>query len=147
VRRFAKFFTLPLAEQRDIVEAIVCLAIARLLLLVPFRWLEPVIGRPQARSDGPTGALGPHENAAACAVRRAILRVGGRLPWHSSCLVRALAAAIMLRRRRLPATLQLGVRGGSATELSAHAWLKCGEIDVVGAEIAAEFTPIAGFRA
>jgi hypothetical protein len=147
VRRLAKFFALPLPEQRDIAEALLCLAGARLLLLVPFRWLAPLIGRPQARADCSIGVLGPDESATASAVRRAILRGGARLPWHSSCLVRALAARMMLRRRRLPTVLQLGVRGSAATELSAHAWLKCGEIDVVGTEIAAEFTPIAAFRA
>jgi hypothetical protein len=43
--------------------------------------------------------------------------------------------------------LQLGVQASAATGLSAHAWLKCGDIDVVGAEIAAEFTPVATFLA
>jgi hypothetical protein len=142
-----KFLALPLWEQRDVAEATLNLAVARLLLLVPFRWLAPLFGGLYPGAARPLAELSAGENSTAFAVRRAILRAGGRLPWHSSCLVRALAAQMMLRRRRLPSVLQLGVRAGAATELSAHAWLKCGDIDVVGVETAAEFTPIAAFRA
>jgi hypothetical protein len=147
MRRLAKFFALPLHEQRDLAEALLCLGAARLSLFLPFRWLVPLIGRPQAAANYSTVALGTDENSTASAIRQAILRGAGRLPWHSSCLVRALAAQIMLRRRRLPSVLQLGVRAGAAKELSAHAWLRCGEIDIVGVESAAEFTPIAIFQA
>jgi hypothetical protein len=146
VRRLAKFFALPLLEQRDLAEAVFCLGAARLLLFLPFRWLVRLIGRPQAGANSSTPVPATHESTAATAVRRAILRVAERLPWQSSCLVRALAARLMLRRRRLPSTLQLGVRAGALTELSAHAWVKCGDVDVVGGESAAEFTPLASFR-
>lgn len=147
MRPLAKFFALPLPEQLDLAEAVLCLGAARLFLLVPFRWLIRLIGRPQAGASCPAAVLGIDESSTASAVRRAILRVAERLPWQSSCLVRALAGRMMLTRRRLPSVLQLGVRAGHATELSAHAWLKCGEIDVVGVETAAEFTPIAAFHA
>ena len=121
---------------------------AQLFLLVPFRLLATLLGEPQAGEDRSIAALDADEIAKACAVRRAILRVGGQLPWQSSCLVRALAAWMMLRRRHLPSVLQLGVRTGPPAQgLSAHAWLKCGEVEVVGVETAAEFTPLAAFRA
>jgi hypothetical protein len=147
MRRLVKFCALPLLEQRDVVEALLCLAVARLLLYLPFRWLTPIIGRPQMGADCSVVVLGAQKSAAAYAVRRAILRVVERLPWHSTCLVTAFAARLMLIRRRLPAVLQLGVRSGATRELSAHAWLKCGDIDVVGSETAAQFTPIAAFHA
>jgi hypothetical protein len=85
------------------------------------------------------------EPSTAFRVRGAILRIAEKLPWHSSCLVCALAARMMLTRRSQPTMLQLGVMTGATTELSAHAWLKCGEIDVVGVETSAEYTPIAAF--
>jgi hypothetical protein len=147
MNRLAKFFALTLPEQQDLVEAALCLGAARLFLFLPFRWLVRVIGRPQAGANCSAAALGSDESSVASAVRYAILRVSERLPWQSSCLVCALAAQMMLRRRHLPSVLQLGVRAGPATKLSAHAWLKCGELDVVGVEGAAEFTPIAAFNA
>jgi Transglutaminase-like superfamily len=147
VSALAKFLALPLREQRDVAEATLSLAVAQLLLLVPFRWLAPLFGRLHPGAASALAVLSADEISSAFAVRRAILRAGGRLPWNSSCLVFALAAQMMLRRRHLPSALQLGVRAGAATQLSAHAWLKCGDIDVVGVETAAEFTPIAAFRA
>jgi hypothetical protein len=146
MRRLVKFCALPLPEQKALVEALICLAVARLMLRLPFRWLAPMVGRPHPSADCPVVVLGADERAAAFAVRHAILRVTARLPWHSTCLVTAIAARMMLVRRRLPAVLELGVRGGATRELSAHAWLKCGEIDVVGVKIAPQFTPLAAFR-
>ena len=143
----AKFFALPLREQRDVAEATLNLAVVQLLLLVPFRWLAPLFGRLHPGAASALPVLSEDENSSAFAVRRAMLRATGRLPWDSSCLVRSLAAQMMLRRRHLPSVLQLGVRAGAATELSAHAWLKCGDVNVVGDESAAEFTPLAAFHA
>lgn len=121
------------------------LGLARMSLFIPFRWLARLLGRVEAGVDRSIVVLGTEEREAALRVRRAVLRVAERLPWQSSCLVRALAARMMLRRRHLPSLLQFGV-GHAQTKLSAHAWVRCGEIDVVGAETAADFAPIAAFR-
>ena len=145
MRRLARFLALPLWAQRDLAEAALCLFVARLLLFLPFRWLVRLIGRPQAIVKCGRIALATTERPAVRSVRQAILRVALRLPWRSSCLVRALAARMMLKRRGLPSALQLGVKSETARGLAAHAWLKCGEIDVVGSESATEFTPIAVF--
>jgi hypothetical protein len=145
MRSLVKFFTLPLREQRDILEAMLSLATARVLLLLPFRWLAPFIGQPHPATDHAIRVYDSNETSSALTVRRAILRVSQRMPWHLSCLVRAIAAQMMLRRRRLPSVLHLGVLVRNRTELCAHAWLRCGDIDVVGAEIAGDYTPIAAF--
>ncbi len=118
-----------------------------MLLLVPFRRLAPWLGRPQPGIDLSGIVLGAEERTQALSVQRALLRAAKRLPWHSSCLVCALAGRMMLGRRRLPSVLQLGARSSSATDLAAHAWLRCGEIDVIGAETAGLYTAIVAFRA
>jgi hypothetical protein len=138
---------LPPHEQGALIEAMLCLGLARLLVLVPFRRIAPLMGQPQAGPDRSSLILGPDERAAVLAIRRALLRAARRLPWHSSCLVRAVGGHFMARRRRLPSVIHLGARANPSQELSAHAWLCCGEIDVVGAEIAEEYTPIVAFRA
>ena len=143
----ARFFALPLREQATAIEAALCLGCARLLLLVPFRGLAPFLGTPQGGGDLATAALDAHGRTAALAIRRALLRVAARLPWRSSCLVCAIAGRMMLWRRRLPSSLYLGARTDSQAALAAHAWLRCGEIDVVGAEIADQYAPIVAFKA
>jgi hypothetical protein len=59
---------------------------------------------------------------------------GGRTPWHSACLVQALAGAALLRQRRLPAALYLGVAKAprQPDAIIAHAWLRCGEVFLTG---------------
>ena len=53
----------------------------------------------------------------------AIPALARRLPWSSTCLVRALAGARLLRRRDVPVTLHLGARSAGNGTLLAHAWL------------------------
>ncbi len=143
----AKFFALPLREKCDVAEATLSLTVAQSLLLVPFRWLVRFFGRLHPGAGVTLAALDAGEKSSAFAVRHAILRASRGLPWNSTCLVRALAAQMMLRRRHLPSVLQFGVRSGAAIELSAHAWLRCGDMDIVGAETRAEYTPIAALHA
>src|SRR5581483_1736621 len=79
----------------------------------------------------------PRESDAAEAVSAA--RVGAgvraaarRLP-DTTCLVEALVADVMLRRRGVETVLHIGVRAPSAAAaLDAHAWLECHGTVVVG---------------
>jgi hypothetical protein len=122
-------------------EAVIALGAYRLALRLPFRWLV----RTDQRDP-------PHPAAADCLpndprarrVRRIIARVQPRLPWHSTCLVQALAARSMLRRRHVATVLHLGVARGEGL-LQAHAWLEADGGYVCGGKAAIEFTPIAAF--
>ena len=146
MKPLAKFLALGPREQAILLEAVIHLTLARLLLLVPFRWVAPRLGQMERSGGKWASPLNENQQAAAIAVRQALSRVASRLPWESSCLVRAIAGQAMLRRRRLPSELHLGARNSSSTEIAAHAWLRCGEIDVTGGEIAGQYTPIAAFR-
>ena len=59
-------------------------------------------------------------------VRRAIAAVAARCP-PATCLVQALAADVMLRRRHLSSSLRFGVRftGNGGDPLEGHAWVEC----------------------
>ena len=61
------------------------------------------------------------------AVRRAVIAVAARCP-AATCLVQALAADVMLRRRRLSCVMRFGVRltGTTGEPLEGHAWVECG---------------------
>ena len=60
-------------------------------------------------------------------VRRAVNAVATRCP-PATCLVQALAADAMLRRRRVSCNLRFGVRFSETTgdPLEGHAWVECG---------------------
>lgn len=60
-------------------------------------------------------------------------RICKKTAWESKCLVRALTAQKLLKRKNIHSTLYLGC----ATEngkMIAHAWLRCGSMYVTGGE-------------
>lgn len=121
-----------------LVEAVVCLALARLAVRVlPFRRIEPRLGvrMTELPADAPAGA-------AARRVAWAIEAAARRTPWRSKCLEQAIAGKAMLRRRRTPSTMYLGV---AQQPFEAHAWLRVGADTLLGGRVAARFTVVASF--
>lgn len=53
-------------------------------------------------------------------IGRAVQAASVYTPWRSNCLAQALAAHYMLRRRRLPCTLYIGVAKRPGQSLTAH---------------------------
>lgn len=82
--------------------------------------------------------------APARAVGLAVQRAARRLPLETRCLHIALAGAVMLHRRRIQATVVLGVRSEDGL-LKAHAWLLSTGAPVLGAAGARSFVPLAAF--
>ena len=120
--RLRSALRLPPAEIARAVEAAVLFHGFRLALrVVPVRRLVRVLGERGDLDAPPTVAERPA--ASIFAVRRALRRASRGHP--DTCLAQALAGRVMLRRRRLPSTLSLGVReeGG---DLAFHAWLRAG---------------------
>ena len=114
------------------IEAAITLTIASVRL----RW------RPQSKTSALLGSARPVSRPSAPAagasseaiqIGRAVERVAGVLPWHPVCLPRAVAAASMLRRRRIDCCAHLGVRGDKPAE--AHAWVTVGGVVVQGAPL------------
>ena len=66
---------------------------------------------------------------------RAVVRGAARLPFETKCLPRAVALHTMLRRRRLPSLLVIGVLDPSqrGTIEDLHAWIESGNEVVIGA--------------
>jgi hypothetical protein len=124
-------------------EALLWLTIARLLLsMLPFRQVAALLGLEESRRPCP---IRPVDPATLEAVGWAISVLARRLPWSSTCLVRALAGARLLCRREVPITLHLGARAAGNSTLLAHAWLSAGgwillgERDAVGCRLLATF--------
>jgi hypothetical protein len=126
-------------------EAMAALSAAYLLVrVVPFVVFRAISGRVEHSTPDHETDAEPTEPAAV-AVARALRRGAARLPLPSSCLIKAVAARLMLMRRRMPSILVLGVSRRDG-QTRAHAWLLGGGGVVCGGDEAAEFSPIAAFH-
>ncbi len=133
------------AERLLLLEAFALLGIARLLVLViPFRWLACSLGQRMGESGTQVGEA--HLQHARL-IGQAVHSAANNTPWESVCLPQAVAGQWMLKRRRIPATLYLGVAKDEAKQekLAAHAWLRCGDIILTGASGHRQFTVVATF--
>ena len=140
--RVRKFLVLASADRACLVEAAAWLGLARLAILVlPFRWLAPRLGRHMAQSPAKAAASAALLDRISWSVNTA----SRHLPWECKCLVQALAGKAMLRRRGVASTLYLGVAKDPEAGLQAHAWLRCGERILTGELALAGFTVISTF--
>ena len=132
-------------ERLLLLEAFVLLGIARLLVLtIPFRWLAVSLGA-RMRESAPEAP--PADLQYARLIGQAVRSAAGNTPWESVCLPQAVTGQWMLKRRRIAATLYLGVAKADAKpeQLAAHAWLRCGEAIITGASGHRQFTVVATF--
>ncbi len=123
-----------------VAEAGASLALARVALAVlPFPRLAGRLARPLAakRTTPDVAQIARH-------VGWAVRTAARRGPIPAVCFPQALAARAMLHRRHIPATIFYGVANGDGG-LKAHVWVTAGGVDVVGAELAAEFALVATF--
>jgi hypothetical protein len=98
-------------------EAIWQLALARVRLArVPAGAILESLGSGAASLQATTGDV-------ETAIGRAITSAAARVPWRSDCLLQAMAASAMLRKRNLASHVCIGVRRGPSGALEAHAWL------------------------
>ena len=134
----------------QVAEAIAALVAARLIIAtVPLARWRGALGRqvdPASLAKAEPLPANLTANLAARRLARAVDRGAERLPGETRCLARALALHAMLRRRRIGATLLIGVRPraerGSLDDL--HAWvLRHGETLNGGADTC--HVPLVGF--
>ena len=127
------------ADVRLVAEAALCLGVARLALLLPFRVISPRLGRLAALEP----QVQDQDHELGLRVGWAVEAAARRVPWRAVCLPQAIAAKLMLRRRRVASTLYLGIE--SDTRLTPHAWLQVGDRIVVGAR-PRPCVPLSAFR-
>lgn len=66
-------------------------------------------------------------------VGRQVARTAKKTPWESKCLVRALTAQKVLKKRSISSTMYLGVKTENG-KMVAHAWLRVGRMYVTGGD-------------
>jgi len=141
--RLARFMRRSKPDRRLFIEALALLCWARLLIrVVPFRWIAPSLGRPMAESPVDVGDA---QRQLARRVAWAVQAVARHLPLGFVCLPQAVAAKWMLRRRRLPSTLYLGLQRQTERSTTAHAWLRVGDMILTGRNESSNHTVVATF--
>ena len=140
--QFRKFLRLPFRDRMILIECVVVLAFASTLIAVmPFRYLARFAARPVRHPD----LLGTRCIKGVKRVRWAILSCASFVPWRVVCFQQGLAAQMMLRRRSIPTVLYYGATLDAHGNISAHVWLRCGDIDVIGCEAAHGYPVLASF--
>jgi len=143
MNRIGRLLRCTKADKLLLIEALTLLCWARLLIrVVPFRWIAPHLGRPMAESPVDVGAA---ERCLALRVAWAMQAVARHVPLGFVCLPQAIAAKWMLRRRRLPSTLYLGLQRQEESKLTAHAWLRVGDKILTGRDESINHMVIATF--
>lgn len=142
----------PMHNERDPVrareafifqEAILFLGLARLMTAaMKFSWFSRMLGK-QVSCEPKVPGKAQLERAQEVAF--AVAQMSRRVPWKARCLVRAIAAQLMLGRRRINSTLYLGVSRSNDKPLKAHAWVKCGDAFLTGERPAMDYTVVARF--
>lgn len=136
--KFKTFLGMNSVDRSLVCEAILALALARVLVLtVPFRFLVPWLSRRPKTSSC-------NEAVLAC-VRKAVTTAARNVPWNAVCLPQAMAAKAMLARRGCGSSFHLGADFNAEGKLIAHAWLVVGGSVVVGAAGISDVTPLARF--
>jgi hypothetical protein len=122
---------LSATDRMRLVEAVIALTCARLgVLFLPF-----VLVRRTVDACAMIPARDSIADEVLARVPWAVRAAARRLPFTTTCLVQALAAAAMLQRRGHACSLRFGVRrGGRAGDaLDGHAWLEYQGAIVIGA--------------
>jgi hypothetical protein len=144
-RQWSKLAALPRRKVLLLIEAALCLAAARLALLVlPFPRIAAYLGR--LRPPSPQPSIPNQEQATARDIGWAVERAARVLPFRAVCLPRALAAWQMLHIRHVPSRLHFGAsKPQPGTVLATHAWLDASGIEVTGYPEANHFVELGYF--
>ena len=127
-------------QRRLLCEAVICLAVARLsVVLVPARLLTAWLVNCPRTAGNSAGQVLLRE------IRFAVITAARNVPWNAVCLPQAIAGKLMLARRGHASTLHLGVGRTPAGGLLAHAWLEADGQIVVGELGIRGMTPVARF--
>ncbi|WP_242847663.1 lasso peptide biosynthesis B2 protein [Niameybacter massiliensis] len=121
---------------------ILCGIVRALILLIPFKKFRPYLGEHNADSNLEEDIYVYRQ---AKKIGQVVSMVSRYTPWESKCLVQAMVAQYLLKRRKIPATLYLGVAKGSEGDLKAHAWLRCGQMIVTGDGARMRYKEVARF--
>jgi len=125
--RLSKFFSLPGSDKRLFLEALYWLVIAKaLLIFLPFKRILPMLKQKESIQTG---------KADPAAIRDAIGRAATTTPWTSTCLMKSMAARWMLKRRKTPSHMGIGMMKDERGKLVMHAWVGVQGFEVISKDV------------
>ena len=137
-----RFWRLPRHDRVLVLEAALWLAVASFAIAVlPFRHLGRLAGIPIRRPQLPSQTRVTEVRR----IRWAVVSTARRVPWRAVCFQQGLAAQFMLRRRGISSVLYYGAAPDKQNGLSAHVWVRDGDIEVIGGEAATRFASLVAF--
>lgn len=143
IYRGRKFLNISWTDKRMLIEVFFLTGIIRFsILFVAFRKLAKLSGKYNEES---CDDLCDEQIYIGNKVGYLVYVVSKYTPWESKCLVKALTAQIMLRRKKISSTVYLGVAKDENKKLIAHAWLRCGKNIITGDHERYGFTIVAKF--
>lgn len=138
-----KFIKISNKEKIDFLRAVIYSGIARVyILFFPFNKLRKNMGN--AKTESPS-KVDKQIEIVAENIGKVVLRASNYTPWESKCLVQALTAQWILKKRGVSTTIYLGLKKDNQENMLAHAWLRCGECYVTGGSIRKEYVVVAMF--
>jgi hypothetical protein len=141
--KFIKFIKLKQEHKLLLTEAFIMLGFSRFVLLtLKFKKIAPKLGGYMRQAPEEANALQITE---AREVGWAVNVMSRHTSWESKCLVQAMAAKLMLSRRKLKSTLYLGMTKDENGKLMAHAWIKSCGLTLTGDGNTEKFTVISLF--
>lgn len=139
---YRRFTRQSMPDRLLLIEAIACHVIALVAVKgVPLRIWAPRLG--EINHETPEVDVSNYREVAAN-VTWAVEKTSRLVSWHTTCLMLAIAAMIMLHRRSIPYTLYLGVVTATRADdnMEAHAWLRCGKDILTGASEMDRFSKV-----
>ena len=138
-----RILKLSSTERRIFIEAVCETLLVRIITTIwNTRKYASWLGQSQIETEPVT--FDTLQNEHVFQVKTAITRCR-HLVWARKCLVVSIAAKRMLDRRRIPATLYMGVAKNEKGKLIAHAWLRSGDIWISGGRNRHKFTVVGIF--
>ena len=124
---FAKIFALSLEDFFFLCFVCMSLLIARGVFF--FQPANTLIAKLRKIDDGNTPQSGKERDYVSRLSKLMAMAVA-KLPWRTDCLIQCLAAKWLLRRKNIPSHFFLAIDKVSKVEISAHAWLKIGNVSI-----------------
>ena len=132
------------ADRALLAETMIVLALASAAITVlPFR----KIGALASRASKERKSSDAERSKMVWRVRWAVQVCAARVPWRAVCFQQGLAAQWMLRRRGIASRMYYGAKPDAEKGLAAHVWVRDGELDVIGCDIAKDFAVLTTFPA
>ncbi len=118
-----KFLSLSADEKLLLIEAVGMLYLSKIIVCFPFRYYIKLLKPSRTKVQEANGLV-------LNKIRLSLKRANRLTFWKNVCLVKSVAGRLMLQRRKISSVLTLGLMMQNGTKLSAHAWLKSGDIYV-----------------